>query len=55
MPNVMTPDGKTKKFDYTKQGKQQASKFTKQNPGSKMKNVLASREMNKGKSNGNSY
>ena len=49
----MTPDGKTKEFDYSKEGQAKAKNFAKQNPGAKMKNVLANREMkSKGKSNG---
>jgi|TARA_R110000822_G_scaffold110544_1_gene240769 hypothetical protein len=52
MPNVMTPEGKTKEFEYSEAGKKAATSYKNQNPGSKMKNVLANREMKKGKGNG---
>ena len=54
MPNIRTPDGKTKTFSYSKEGQDAAANYQKKNAGSKIKNVLASRQLNKGKNYGNS-
>jgi len=51
MPNVTTPDGKTKKFDYSDKGQQAAANYAKQIPGAKIKQVLTNRQL-KGKNYG---
>mgnify|MGYP003627814408 FL=1 len=53
MPNVRTPDGKTKTFSYTKEGKDAAENYQKKNAGNKITAVLANRQL-KGKNYGNS-
>ena len=51
MPKVTTSDGKTKKFDYSKQGQQSAANYAQKNPGASIKKVLTNRQL-KGKNNG---